>query len=110
MEHGAVVIWFDPSVASSKVLQEIVEYLSPSGPARGLHVIIAPFDYPDQGSAGRLPAGTQMALDAWHHLQTCAQVSLPVAFDFTSQFVVPPFQGQTYKGDAPEPQTPINPG
>jgi hypothetical protein len=113
LEHAATIIWYDPS-ATGDQLDELKTFYrnyrtSPQGSAQSVKIIIAPYDYPDQGSAGRLPAGTQMALDAWHHVQTCAQVSLPVAFDFTSQYVLPPFEGQTYKGDAPEPQTAINP-
>ena len=33
-------------------------------------MIVAPYDYPDQGAAGTLPAGTQMALVAWHNVQS----------------------------------------
>ena len=43
-----------------------------------------------------------MAPSAWHRLQTCTQVSLPVAFDFTSQFSAPPDEGRDYAGEAPE--------
>ena len=43
-------------------------------------MIIAPYSYPDQGTAGQLPDGVQMALVAWHRMQTCSSVSLPVAF------------------------------
>jgi hypothetical protein len=44
-----------------------------------------------------------MAAVAWHRLQTCAGVSLPVAFDFSSQYEVPGYAGRAYKGVAREP-------
>jgi hypothetical protein len=111
LEHGAAIIWYDPSVPGEELdrLREFYrEYrITPEGSAQGAKIIIAPYDYPDDGEAGRLPPGVHMALTAWHRLQTCADVSLSVAFDFTSQYVVPPFESRTYKGEAPEPQSPI---
>jgi uncharacterized protein DUF3105 len=112
LEHGAVIIWYDPS-ATGEQLDRLKtfyrEYRSMTeGRAQSQKIIIAPYDYPDQGEAGRLPAGTQMALAAWHRLQTCAEVSLPVAFDFTAHYVVPPFENEQYRGEAPEPQTAIS--
>jgi hypothetical protein len=113
LEHGAAIIWYDPSVPGGE-LDRLREFyrrypIMPEGSAQGAKIIIAPYDYPDEGDAGRLPPGVHMALTAWHRLQTCLDVSLSVAFDFTSQYVVPPFENRTYKGDAPEPQSPINP-
>jgi hypothetical protein len=108
LEHGAAIIWYDPS-ATGQDLERLRtfyrEYGSmPEGSGQAQKIIVAPYDYPDQGDAGRLPAGTQMAVAAWHRLQTCAEVSLPVAFDFTAQYVVPPFGNERYRGEAPEPQ------
>jgi hypothetical protein len=65
-------------------------------------VIVAPYDYPDGGEAGLLPPGTQMALVAWHRLQSCARPNLAAAFGFTSQFAFPTFGGRPYQGEAPE--------
>ena len=48
-----------------------------------------------------------MAVVAWHRLQTCTAVSLPVAFGFSSKFEVPGYGGQTYEGVAREPAAPI---
>lgn len=112
LEHGAVIIWYDPS-ATGEDLEQLKTFYrenrsSSEGELQGQKIIIAPYDYPDQGEAGRLPGGTQMALVAWHRLQTCAQVSLPVAFDFTAQYVVPPFGNEKYKGEAPEPQSALS--
>jgi hypothetical protein len=113
LEHGAAIIWYDPSVPGEE-LDRLREFyrdyrITPEGSAQGAKIIIAPYDYPDEGEAGRLPLRVHMALTAWHRLQTCADVSLSAAFDFTSQYVVPPFENRTYKGEAPEPQSPINP-
>jgi hypothetical protein len=111
LEHGAAIIWYDPSVPGEELdrLREFYrEYrITPEGSPQGAKIIIAPYDYPDEGEAGRLPPGVHMALTAWHRLQTCGDVSLSVAFDFTSQYVVPPFESRTYRGEAPEPQSPI---
>ena len=112
LEHGAAIIWYDTSATGADVEQLTTfyrEYRSmPEGEGQSQKIIVAPYDYPDQGAAGRLPAGTQMALDAWHRLQTCAQVSLPVAFDFTAQYVVPPLEDEKYQGEAPEPQSALS--
>jgi uncharacterized protein DUF3105 len=111
MEHGAVVIWFDPSVASSKVLQEIVAYLGPSGPGRGLHVIIAPFDYPAEGDSGILPSGIVMAMVAWHRLQSCTRLgpdAIDGVIDFVRNYRCPPeCDTSGYRGEAPEAGAPI---
>jgi hypothetical protein len=107
LEHGAAIIWYDPS-AAGVALDELLEfYRDYRSSAQGGKIIVAPYDYPDEGSAGRLPSGVQMALAAWHRLQTCARVSLPVAFDFTARYAVPPFGNEAYRGEAPEPQSPL---
>jgi Protein of unknown function (DUF3105) len=111
LEHGAVIIWYDPS-AAGVALDELLAFYrdyrsSAEGSGQGGKIIVAPYDYPDGGSAGRLPPGVQMALAAWHRLQTCARVSLPVAFDFTAHYAVPPFGNEAYRGEAPEPQSPL---
>ncbi len=109
LEHGAVVIWYAPGTTGAALDDLKAFYGQPTSDADigQAKIIIAPYDYPDQGDAGQLPAGVQMALVSWHRLQTCASVSLPVAFDFSSEFEVPGYGGQTYKGVAREPTTPI---
>ena len=100
LEHGAVIIWYAPGT-TGKALDDLKAfYGQPASDADvgQAKIIIAPYDYPDQGDAGQLPAGVQMALVAWHRLQTCASVSLPVAFDFSSQFEVPGYGGQHLQG------------
>jgi hypothetical protein len=99
LEHGGVVIWHAPGAAGPE-LDELRAFYEE--PEFGSRVIVAPYDYPDQGDAGRLPAGTQMAFTAWHHASTCAQVSLPAAFGFSSRWAAPPYGDETYLGDAPE--------
>jgi hypothetical protein len=98
LEHGATVVWYAPSVSGDE-LDRLKAFFDTSAGAR---VIVAPYDYPDQGQAGSLPAGTQMALVAWHHVQSCRQVSLAAAFDFAAKYGAPPFGRRPYLGDAPE--------
>jgi len=111
LEHGAVVIWFEPSVASSEALREIREFMGPSGPGQGLHVIIAPYDYPAEGMAGRLPSSVTIAMVAWHRLQYCSRVdadALRVATDFVGNFRCHPgCDMNAYMGEAPEAGAPI---
>ena len=109
LEHGAVIIWYAPGTTGKALDDLLAFYGQPQSDADvgQAKIIIAPYDYPDQGDAGQLPTGVKMAVVAWHRLQTCASVSLPVAFDFSSQFEVPGFGGQAYKGVAREPSTPI---
>ncbi len=104
LEHGAAIIWYDPA-ASSSDLDRVKSFFN--DPAHQDHVIVAPYSYPDQGAAGRLPSGKQMVLVAWHHIRACTQVSLPVAFDFVAHYRFPPPAGESYKGDAPEQGVPI---
>jgi hypothetical protein len=67
LEHGAVIVWYDPSAGASPAVAQIAAFFAQ--PAETDHVIVAPFDYADQGDAGRLPAGQQMAVVAWHRLE-----------------------------------------
>src|SRR5213076_1716218 len=54
LEHGAVIIWYSPSASSSLVSQLSSYYNEPS---HSDHIIVAPYNYPDQGTAGQLPTG-----------------------------------------------------
>jgi Protein of unknown function (DUF3105) len=104
LEHGATIVWYDPSAPPERIDQLIAFYdrrLQDAQVGQD-RVIVAPFDFPDDPD-GLLPDGTQMALVAWHRLRTCAQVDLAVAFDFTSQYSFPTSAGRDYQGDAPEP-------
>jgi uncharacterized protein DUF3105 len=101
LEHGAAIVWYSPD-ASGPELQKIKDFYARTDIDAGSRVIVAPYDYPDQGAAGTLPNGAQMALVAWHNVQTCAQPNLAAAFGFTSSWAAPPFGKQTYKGIAPE--------
>jgi hypothetical protein len=98
LEHGAVVVWHSTE-AEGEQLDALREFFS--GP-EGDRVIVAPYDYPAEGDAGRLPVGTSMALVAWHHVRECADVSLPAAFEFASRYGAPPFGQREYLGEAPE--------
>ncbi len=99
LEHGAAIVWYDPS-ASNQELDRIKSFFNDS--VHSDHVIVAPYSYPDQGAAGKLPAGKQMVLVAWHHVESCDRPSLAAAFDFVAHYRFPPPAGESYKGDAPE--------
>jgi hypothetical protein len=104
LEHGAAIVWYAPD-ASGPALSKIKDFYANA--ANGQKVIVAPYSYPDQGAAGSLPTGEQMALVSWHHVETCTVPSLAAAFKFTSSYGIPPVANQTYQGDAPEPSTPL---
>jgi Protein of unknown function (DUF3105) len=100
LEHGAVVIWYSPSAPPAEVAKITSFYQSGS---ESDHVIVAPYDYASQGSAGSLPAGKQMVMVAWHHLQACTKLSLDAAKGFVQPFRTPTGGAAPgYKGDAPE--------
>lgn len=105
LEHGAVIVWYDPGTAEGPRLDEVRRFFEESD--EGNHVIVAPFDYPGEGPAGRLPDGTAVALTAWHHLQTCRQASLPAAFAFVEAYRFNMYRWGAYRGDAPEKFAPI---
>ena len=99
LEHGGTVVWYSPDAPQEQV-DAITAFYGQSDPVGQDRVIVAPYDYEEPG--GQLPDGVQMALVAWHRLQTCTTPSLEVAFDFTSQYSAPPSQGREYAGEAPE--------
>lgn len=98
MEHGAVAIWYRPGAQSGNEFRSIKNFVERNQD----HVILAPYDYPDEGKEGELPAGKEMALSAWHHTQSCDSLSLPVVAKFLSEYRTPPLGGGEYLGDAPE--------
>ena len=81
LEHGAVIIWYRPTVPPSR-LRAITAFVDRDPD----HLILAPYDFAEGGRAGELPAGTDLALVAWHRLQTCREVSLGVVEQFTDRF------------------------
>lgn len=100
LEHGAVVIWYAPTAPAAEVAKITSFY---QGGSEGDHVIVAPYNYPSQGTAGALPAGKQMVMVAWHHIQACDKVSLDAAKGFVQPFRTPTGGAAPgYKGDAPE--------
>ncbi|MFM7718040.1 MAG: DUF3105 domain-containing protein [Actinomycetota bacterium] len=101
LEHGGTIVFYDPEAPESAIRSLTDLYIRED--LAGERVIVAPYDYPDEGAAGLLPAGTQMALVAWHHLQTCTSVDPAAAFGFTARYSFPTYTGETYLGDAPEP-------
>jgi hypothetical protein len=104
LEHGAAVVWYSPGATGAE-LQRIRAFYDQSDV--GSRVIVAPYDYPAQGAAGTLPAGTEMALVAWHHVESCSRTNLAAAFDFTARYAAPPFGDRRYLGNAPEAGSPF---
>jgi hypothetical protein len=102
LEHGAVEVWYSPSIASSSEVAKIRSFYQQ--PTEQDHVIAAPYNYPRAGGPGHLPAGDAFALVAWHHIELCRHPSLAVVKDFVRDYRVPTGQviPPTYKGDAPE--------
>jgi hypothetical protein len=103
LEHGAVVIWYSPTAPTSTVAGLTGFYQSASQAVQD-HIIVAPYNYPDQGVSGKLPAGKQMVMVAWHRMQQCGKVSLDAAKLFAADFRTPTGvpSPNGYKGDAPE--------
>jgi hypothetical protein len=104
LEHGATIVWYRPGI-SQEELDRLTAFYGQSLDDAAIgqdRVIVAPYDYPDQGDAGQLPDGVNMALAGWHRLRSCGAASLPVAFDFTSRFSAPPWGDRQYEGEAPE--------
>ena len=104
LEHAGVIIWYSPAVSNSPEIARIKEFYSQTANVGQAKVIVAPYDYPAQGAAGQLKPGVEMAVVAWHRLQTCTLPSLAVAFKFAAQheFTGAPIAGQSYIGVARE--------
>jgi hypothetical protein len=109
LEHAAVIIWYSPDAASDPAmadeLTKLQTFFGKSG--EQTKVIVAPYSYPDQGAAGQLPQGKQMVVVAWHRMQTCNSISLPVAYNFVAHYRFPAPKGEKYLGVAPETTSPI---
>jgi hypothetical protein len=113
LEHGAAIVWYSPSAPTDLVSQltAFYEQKQVTDDVGQDRVLIAPYDYSGQGSSSQLPKGVEMALVAWHRLETCGQVNLAAAFDFTSQYSVRStstglqagYPGRRYRGVAREP-------
>lgn len=106
LEHGAAEIWYSPDSADSPAIADIASWIG-SSPENTDHTIMAPFDYPDEGTAGSLPGQSKMALVAWHNVMLCDEPSLPVVIDFMSKYRYPPVADKDYVGEAPEQGVPI---
>jgi hypothetical protein len=104
LEHGAVIVWHAPTPSGAELTKLQAFFRKP---AERDHVVVAPYSYPTEGQAGQLPAGKQMVLVAWHHMQTCTDVNLAAAFAFVANYRFPAPAGEAYKGDAPEKGLPI---
>jgi len=105
LEHAGVIIWYDPAAAPAPELAQVQRFFAESGERN--HVIVAPYGYPQEGTAGALPSGRTMALVAWHHVQLCDRPSLAVAYAFVHAYRYDLYQFWAYRGDAPEKYLPI---
>jgi hypothetical protein len=104
LEHGATIVWYDPSAPAERIAEVIDFYdrrLQDAEVGQD-RVIFAPYDCAGD-PAGLLPDGRQLAVVAWHRLRACDRVDLAVAYDFTSQYSFPTSGGRDYQGEAPEP-------
>ena len=102
IEHGSVIVWYSPD-ADPKAIAELKTFVE----ANKDHLLMVPFDYPDEGNAGRLPEGMTMALVAWQRLQLCEEPSKAVVANFISKYRQPTLNGGPYEGVAPEAGAPI---
>jgi Protein of unknown function (DUF3105) len=104
LEHGATIVWYDPSAPAERIARVIDFYdrrLQDAEVGQD-RVIVAPYDFAGD-PAGLLPDARQMALVSWHRLRLCDRVDLAVAYDFTSQYSFPTSSSRDYQGEAPEP-------
>ena len=101
LEHGGVIVWYSPAATQADI-RKLADLYGRYDQA-GARVIVAPYDYPDQGAAGALPSGVQMALVSWHRLQTCTSIDAAAAFGFSARYAYPAYGSEAYLGEAPEP-------
>jgi hypothetical protein len=101
LEHGAAIVWYRPTLTSGDI-QKIKDFYQST--AVNDHVIVAPYSYPTEGDAGRLPAGKDLILVAWHRYQACDQANLGAVKDFVKLYRTPTGVPSPagYKGQAPE--------
>jgi hypothetical protein len=102
LEHAGAIIWYSPSASGSQAVKQIRAFFSQGANVGQSKIIVAPYDYPNEGAQGQLPANVEMALVAWHRLQTCSLPNLAAAFSFSSQYS-DAYPGGKYKGVAREP-------
>src|SRR5262249_61595398 len=77
LEHAAVIVWYDPAVGSSADVAAIRQFFAQGGERN--HVIVAPYSYPQEATAGALPSGRTMAARPGHHVPPCDRARLAVA-------------------------------
>lgn len=104
LEHGGVIVWYDPDLAPEKIAALHDFY---GGSSAGADVLVSPYDYPDQGEFGALPDGVEMAMVSWQYLQTCATADPVAAFNFSARYAYPSYGGEDYLGRAPEAGAPM---
>jgi Protein of unknown function (DUF3105) len=101
LEHAGAIVWYAPDTPQATV-DALKAFYTQSADVGQAKVVVAPYDYPDYGADGQLPAGEGMALVAWHKMQTCSSANLAAAFRFTSRYSNAYQGGANYQGVAPE--------
>lgn len=104
LEHGGVIVFYDPDIAPEKITALEDFY---GGSSAGADVLLSPYDYPDQGAAGSLPDGVEMAMVGWQFLVTCATADPLAAFNFSARYAFPAYGNEEYLGRAPEAGAPM---
>ncbi len=94
LEHGAVEIWYAPSVPQSSLTADenfVKQYQD--------HTIMSPYNYPGEGTSSTLPQGMQFALVSWQKVQLCSGVpGTAVLANFMAKYRFPTLGGGTFQG------------
>lgn len=96
LEHGGVIVWYSPTLKEQQ-LQPLQDFVKEHQD----HAIMAPYDYPDQGSASQIPEGKKVALVAWHFVQLCDEPAAnfdAVLANFFMHYRDPTLGGQEFNG------------
>jgi Protein of unknown function (DUF3105) len=101
LEHAGAIVWYAPGTPQATI-DALRAFYTQSADVGQSKVIVAPYDYPDDGVGGRLPSDEGMALVAWHKMETCTSANLAAAFKFTSMYSNAYEGGANYQGVAPE--------
>jgi hypothetical protein len=96
LEHGAVELWYAPSVTPSQ-LSSVETFVKRYDD----HTVLAPYDYPGNGTASTLKSGYTFALVSWQKLQMCKSVpSTGVIANFLAKYRWPTLGGGSFQGSS----------
>ena len=102
LEHAGAIIWYAPSAADTDEVKAIRAFYSQTDNVGQCKVIVAPYDFPDQGEQGSLPSGRADGVGRVAPPADVRAPSLAAAFDFTSQYANT-YPDRKYIGVAREP-------